>query len=47
MKIRGHLTDEGQIEEVEEPLRKPLAQDRPAIVLVMTVSGVSSCGQVR
>ena len=46
-RVEGHLTDEGQIKEVEEPLRNPLAKDRPTVVLVITVSGVNSCGQAR
>ena len=47
MELGGHLTDKGQIKEVEEPLRNPLAKDRPTVVLVITVSGVNSCGQAR
>ena len=37
------LTDEGQVEEVEEPLWDALAKDWPAVVLFTTVSGVNTC----
>ena len=47
VEIRRHLTDEGQVEEVEEPLRNVLAKDWPAVVFFMTVSGVNSCGEIR
>ena len=47
MKIGRCLTDEGQIEEVEKPLRNSLAKDRPTVVLFVTVSGVNSRGLIR
>ena len=47
VKIEGHLTDEGQIEEVEQPLRNAFTKDRPAIVLFVAVTRVSSGGRIR
>jgi hypothetical protein len=44
MKIEGYLTDEGQVEEVEEPLWDVLAKDRPTVILFIAVPGVNSCG---
>lgn len=35
------LTDEGQIEDVEEPLWNHLAKDWPAVVFFVTVPGIN------
>ena len=40
----GKLTDEGQVQEVEEPLWDALAKDWPAVVFFTSTSGVNSCG---
>ena len=47
MEVEGYLTDEGQIEEVKEPLRDTLAKDRPAIVLLAAAPGINSRGRIR
>ena len=43
--VGGNITDEGQVEEVEEPLRDILAKDRPAVVFFMTALGLIHAGR--
>lgn len=39
---KGYLTDEDQIEEVEEPFRETFAKDWPAVILFLAAPGINS-----